>query len=154
MAEHSFLLANGLTSLAGEESSKPQCSNEREDGRGAARRVERSTKPPTGGDSRGLRNMTQNIVRPPTLVENSEKRALKKKRLCYFRPCTKCSSHVCEVRNPWHGYLKTSLYRASLLVTRSYWGVLALLLGARTLLGAPGLTTRSKDATRGSWHRY
>ena len=22
------------------------------------------------------------------------------------------------------------------------------------LLGAPGLTTRSKDATRGSWHRY
>ena len=28
------------------------------------------------------------------------------------------------------------------------------LLGARTLLGAPGLTTRSKDATRGSWHRY
>ena len=29
----------------------------------------------------------------------------------------------------------------------------ALLLGARTL-GAPGLSTRSKDATRGSWHRY
>ena len=40
-------------------------------------------------------------------------------------------------------------------------------VGARTLLGAPGiatsnkkllvapgLTTRSKDATRGSWHRY
>ena len=25
---------------------------------------------------------------------------------------------------------------------------------ARTLLGAPGLTTRSKDATRGSWHLY
>ena len=25
------------------------------------------------------------------------------------------------------------------------------LLGARTLLGAPGLTTRSEDATRGSW---
>ena len=24
----------------------------------------------------------------------------------------------------------------------------------RTLLGALGLTTRSKDATRGSWHRY
>ena len=32
--------------------------------------------------------------------------------------------------------------------------VLALLLGARTLLGAPGLTTRSKDATRGSWPYY
>ena len=44
---------------------------------------------------------------------------------------------------------------------------LALLLGAMTLLGAPGiatnnkkllgapgLTTRSKDATRGAWHRY
>ena len=28
------------------------------------------------------------------------------------------------------------------------------LLGTRTLLGAPGLTTRSKDATRGSWHRF
>ena len=27
-------------------------------------------------------------------------------------------------------------------------------LGARTLLGAPGLTTRSKDATRGSWPYY
>ena len=27
-------------------------------------------------------------------------------------------------------------------------------LGARTLLGAPGIATRSKDATRGSWHRY
>ena len=25
---------------------------------------------------------------------------------------------------------------------------------ARTLLGASGLTTRSMDATRGSWHRY
>ena len=29
-------------------------------------------------------------------------------------------------------------------------GLLALLLGARTLLGAPGLTTRSKDATNGA----
>ena len=27
-------------------------------------------------------------------------------------------------------------------------------LGAKTLLGAPGLTTRSKDATRGSWPYY
>ena len=26
--------------------------------------------------------------------------------------------------------------------------------GTRTLLGAPGLTTRSKDATRGSWPYY
>ena len=46
-------------------------------------------------------------------------------------------------------------------------GLLASLLGARTLLGAPGHTTRnkklvgapgiatrSKDATRGSWHCY
>ena len=24
----------------------------------------------------------------------------------------------------------------------------------KKLLGAPGLTARSKDATRGSWHRY
>ena len=30
----------------------------------------------------------------------------------------------------------------------------ASLLGARTLLGAPRLTTGSKDATRGSRHRY
>ena len=34
-------------------------------------------------------------------------------------------------------------------------GLLALLLGARTLLGAPGLTTRSKDAAKkGSWPYY
>ena len=33
-------------------------------------------------------------------------------------------------------------------------GVVVLLLGAKTLLGAPGLTTRSKDATRGSWPYY
>ena len=32
-------------------------------------------------------------------------------------------------------------------------GAPASLLG-RTLLGAPGLTTRSKDTTRGSWHRF
>ena len=31
---------------------------------------------------------------------------------------------------------------------------LALLLGARRLLGAPSLSTRSKDAARGSWQRY
>ena len=29
-----------------------------------------------------------------------------------------------------------------------YWGLLAFLVGARTLLGAPDLTTRSKDAKR------
>ena len=29
-----------------------------------------------------------------------------------------------------------------------------LLLGTRTLLGAPGIATRSKDATRGSWPYY
>ena len=40
------------------------------------------------------------------------------------------------------------------LVTRSYKGLLALLLGARTLLGALGIATSNKDATRGSWHRY
>ena len=27
-------------------------------------------------------------------------------------------------------------------------------IGARTLLGAPGIATRSKDATRGSWPYY
>ena len=26
-------------------------------------------------------------------------------------------------------------------------------LGARMLLGAPGIATRTKDATRGSWHQ-
>ena len=56
------------------------------------------------------------------------------------------------------------------LKSSSYWAVLSkaarqdvinmdqgsmfLFVGARTLLGAPGLSTRSKDATRGSWHRY
>ena len=34
------------------------------------------------------------------------------------------------------------------LATRSYWGLLASLLGARTLLGAPGLTTGSKRTLR------
>ena len=34
--------------------------------------------------------------------------------------------------------------------TRGSWPV----VGARTLLGARGLTTRSKDATRGSWPYY
>ena len=43
---------------------------------------------------------------------------------------------------------------ASLLGARTLLGLLASLLGARTLLGAPGIATRSKDATRGSWHRY
>ena len=49
------------------------------------------------------------------------------------------------------------LRRAPGLTTRSKdatRGLLALLLGARTLLGAPGLTTTSKDATRGSWPYY
>ena len=52
------------------------------------------------------------------------------------------------------------LRRAPGLTTRSKdatRGLLALLLGARRgswLLGAPGLTTRSKDATRGSWPYY
>ena len=40
---------------------------------------------------------------------------------------------------------------ALLLGARMLLGLLALLLGARMLLGAPGLTARSKDATRGSW---
>ena len=30
----------------------------------------------------------------------------------------------------------------------------AVFTSNKKLLGAPGLTTRSKDATRGSWHRY
>ena len=30
----------------------------------------------------------------------------------------------------------------------------AIAIWNKKLLGAPGLTTRSKDATRGSWHRY
>ena len=58
-------------------------------------------------------------------------------------------------RGSWHRYLEQG---------RS-WGLLASLLGARTLQGAPGIAiwskdappgiaTRSKDATRGSWHRY
>ena len=41
---------------------------------------------------------------------------------------------------------------ALLLGARTLLG--ALLLGARMLLGAPGRTTRSKDATRGSWPYY
>ena len=30
----------------------------------------------------------------------------------------------------------------------------AIATGNKKLLGAPGHTTRGKDATRGSWHRY
>ena len=33
-------------------------------------------------------------------------------------------------------------------------GLLALLLGARTLVGAKGIATRGKEATRGSWPYY
>ena len=60
-------------------------------------------------------------------------------------------------RGSWHRYWEQT----------RYWGLLrrygartllvpgiASLLGARTLLGAPGIAPRSKDATRGSWHRY
>ena len=44
---------------------------------------------------------------------------------------------------------------ASLLGAKKLLGLLASLLGARTLLiGGPGIATRSKDATRDSWHRY
>ena len=46
--------------------------------------------------------------------------------------------------------------------SRAFWTFLeedldsekSLLYHLRTLLGAPGLTTRSKDATRGSWPHY
>ena len=41
------------------------------------------------------------------------------------------------------------------LEERVFQGIFGTKLpGARTLLGAPGLTTRSKDATRGSWPYY
>ena len=40
------------------------------------------------------------------------------------------------------------MYNIIFIGTRSYYEQRASLLGARTLLGAPGLTTRSKDATR------
>ena len=41
-------------------------------------------------------------------------------------------------------YSSVRILIASLaLIARSYWGLLALLLGARKLLGAPGLATRS-----------
>ena len=66
----------------------------------------------------------------------------------------------------------TRSYQALLLARNSWPGLLALILGARMLLGAPGLkelagttsskellgapglATRSKDATRGSWPYY
>ena len=39
--------------------------------------------------------------------------------------------------------------------TKTVWNILTMRSDmVTTLLGAPGLTTRSKDATRGSWHRY
>ena len=44
--------------------------------------------------------------------------------------------------------------RAHVLRISPFPGRMGALLGARTLLGAPGIATRSKVATRGSWHRY
>ena len=47
-----------------------------------------------------------------------------------------------------------TLLGAKGFATRSKDATRALLLGARTLLGAKGIATRSKDATRGSWPYY
>ena len=44
-------------------------------------------------------------------------------------------------------YLKGSVF-----ITKKVTRVFKI--GARTLLGAPGIATRSKDATRGSWPYY
>ena len=81
-------------------------------------------------------------------------------------------------KGSWHRYYitKDATIRAPGIATRSAPGIArskdaippAMLLGARTLLGAPGvatrskgaiigapgIATRSKDATRGSWRRY
>ena len=47
-----------------------------------------------------------------------------------------------------------SLSSQKALRKRSLLGLEAIAISNKKLLGAPGLTTRSKDATRGSWHRY
>ena len=51
------------------------------------------------------------------------------------------------LRSGRHGRYRTTRNKKLL-------GLLASLLGAKTLLGARGLTTRNKDATRGSWPYY
>ena len=71
-----------------------------------------------------------------------------------------CSSQIPKI-------VKTSAFFSDPPQLAQNLKVLMWLLGARTLLGAPGRTTRnkkllgapgiatrSKDATRGSWHRY
>ena len=42
----------------------------------------------------------------------------------------------------------------ALLGARTLLGAPGIATSNKKLLGAPGLTTRSKDATSGSWHRY
>ena len=55
--------------------------------------------------------------------------------------CALCHEWCASVSTLVHNYLNHSkILGATELV--SYY------------IGAPGLTTRSKDATRGSWHRY
>ena len=46
-------------------------------------------------------------------------------------------------------------HNASFVTFGMYLGIIYFLTTRnKQLLGALGLTTRSKDATRGSWHRY
>ena len=56
--------------------------------------------------------------------------------------------HSAGARGRYEGLLALLPGTRTLLVTS------ALLVVTRTLLGAPGLTTRSKDATRSKGHRY
>ena len=45
-------------------------------------------------------------------------------------------------------------WRPSLLGARTLLGAPGLTTRSKKLLGAPGIAARSKDTTRGSWHRY
>ena len=76
--------------------------------------------------------------------------------VCWSQSVPKTQSGSLEFeRHCWLSCLHILFSRPSQpAVLHSWWFESTRLLGARTLLGAPGIATRSKDATRGSWHRY
>ena len=63
-------------------------------------------------------------------------------------------SHHCDMNQGGTGYMYIYIYVYNIYPTLSNPIYHVHLTSNKKLLGAPGLTTSSKDATRGSWHRY
>ena len=81
-----------------------------------------------------------------TVLDNYMSRSRANRRLVCGTRCARGVRAALEDRGPGGGALHPS---GQGRVTEGHRG-----LGARTLLGAPAIATRSKDATRGSWPYY